>query len=290
MVASTRVKKMLIGIVLLIVAAYVALLIWFCVNEDALLFHPEKGKLVAAAKDLDLDSRDVTLASSDGTALVGRLIPPPDGTRGTSAPYILYLHGASGNVGTPGYNQAWSKFRRLGLGVFAVDYRGYGQSAGDPSEAGFYRDADAALAYLTEHLHIPATNIVIYGYSLGSAVAIDLASRTQVAGLIVEGALLSIPSRAWELYPYVPVHLLARNRFASVDKIARVAMPKLLIHAREDSYVPIAHGQRLFKLAKDPKYFLAVAGSHTTAHEVDPAFFTTIARFINGLGLQAQGP
>jgi uncharacterized protein len=115
-------------------------------------------------------------------------------------------------------------------------------------------------------------------------VAIDLASRVPAAGLIVEGALMSIPARGAELYPYLPVGWLARNRFASVDKIARVSMPKLFIHARGDAYVPIAHGRRLYDLARPPKYFQEVAGGHTDAFEVDPGFFRGVADFMARLG------
>ena len=279
--ALGRLSRMIVGAVSVLVAAYVALLIWFRVNEDALLFHPDKGPLSQPPPGLNLQSRDVRLTSGDGTSLVARLIPPPN----EASVWILYFHGAAGNVSTLGYNEAWAKFRRLGLGVLAVDYRGYGESAGTPSEAGIYRDADAAYAYVTNELQIPPSRVLIYGYSLGSAVAIDLASRVTAAGLIVEGALLSIPTRAAELYPFVPVQLLARNRFASVEKVAKVNMPKLLIHAREDEYVPIAHGRKLFELAGEPKYFQDAAGSHTTAHEVDPEFFKAITRFIAGLGL-----
>ncbi len=277
--------KVLFGLLGLAAVVYALVLVWFRANENALLFHPEVGKLAEPPAALVLDSQDVEVISDDGTVLVGRLIPPP---KTPNAAWILYFHGASGNVGTLGYNQAWAKFRRLGLGVFAIDYRGYGQSAGVPSEAGFYRDALAAHAYLTKRLQVPPSRIVLYGYSLGSAVAIDLATRAPAAGLIVEGALLSVPIRAAELYPFLPVHTLARNRFASVDKIASVAIPKLLIHARADSYVPIGHGQRLFDLATEPKRFFPVAGDHTTAHEVDPAFFATIARFVAELGLETS--
>ena len=131
---------------------------------------------------------------------------------------------------------------------------------------------------------------MLYGYSLGSAVAIDLATRVSAAGLIVEGAFLSVPARGADLYPYLPVARLARNRFASVDKVAHVTMPKLFIHAREDSVVPIAHGRKLFDLSLPPKYFQEVAGSHQTAHKVDPGFFPAVARFVAGLGVPAPAP
>lgn len=274
----------------LLVIAYAGVLLWFRMNEDALLFHPVRQKLAAPPGALNLDSRDVVIAGADSVSLTARLIPPPPRASAATAPWILYLHGASGNVATVGYNEAWAKFKRLGLGVLAVDYRGYGESTGAPSEAGLYRDADAAYAYLVGSLHVPPSRILIYGYSLGSAVAIDLASRVPAAGLMVEGAFTSIPDRGAELYPYLPVHWLARNRFASIEKIARVAMPKLVIHAREDTYVPIAHGQKLFDLAGPPKTFQAVAGGHTDAHKVDPGFFTAISAFVAGLGLPVLDP
>jgi uncharacterized protein len=284
-IISRTVRRGVVLVVALLFATYGGVLIWFRVNEDALLFHPVRGKLSTPPPGLDLDSRDIALQSDDGTPLVARLIPPPAAESPARAGWILYLHGAGGNVGVLGYNEAWAKFRRLGLGVLAVDYRGFGESGGRPSEAGMYRDAAAAYTYLTGPLGVSATRIVVYGYSLGSAVAIDLATRVPAAGLIVEGALLSVPARGAELYPFLPVAWLARNRFASVDKVGRVKMPKLFIHARDDNDVPIAHGRKLFELAVAPKYFQEVAGGHQTAHRVDPGFFTAVARFVGGLGV-----
>ncbi len=269
--------------------AYGAVLVYFSVNEDALLFHAERGTPHAAPATLGLASRDVVLHSADGTTLLARVIAPPLAVPAVNAGWTLYFHGASGNIGTAGYNEAWARFRDLGLGVLAVDYRGYGGSTGEPSEAGFYRDADAAYAYLTNDLGVPPPRIIIYGYSLGSAVAIDLATRVPAAGLVVEGALLSVPIRGAELYPYLPVAWLARNRFASVDKIGRVQMPKLFIHARGDADVPIAHGRRLFDLAAAPKTLQEVAGSHQDAFRVDPGFFAGLGRFVAKIGLPVAG-
>ena len=281
---SKTASRLLIGLPTLVAAGFAAVLLWFHLNEDALVYQPWPGKLTAAPAALGLDSQDVTLLTSDGVSLAARVIPPPHEVSDTTAAWLLYFHGASGNIGLLGYNEAWAKFRRLGLGVLAVDYRGYGQSAGRPSETGLYHDADAAWAYLTGQLHVAPARIVIYGYSLGSAVAIDLATRVPAAGLIVEGGLVSVPARGKELYPFLPTTWLAHNRFASVDKIAAVAMPKLFIHARQDADVPISHGQRLFSAARAPKYFQDVAGGHRSSHEVDPGFFPGVARFVAGLG------
>ena len=288
-VIRARTLRILLVLFSLLATGYAGVIFWFRSNEDAILFRPERGDLAAAPARLDLESRDVALQSLDSVPLVARLIPPPKGVPVEPAAWILYFHGSSGNIATLGYNEAWARFRRLGLGVLAVDYRGYGKSGGKPSEAGFYRDADAAYAYLTDALHVPPSRILIYGYSLGSAVAIDLASRVPAAGLMVEGAFLSIPARGAELYPFLPVASLARNRFASVDKIAHVRMPKLFIHARGDTDIPIAHGRRLFELAQPPKYFQDVAGGHKNAYEVDPGFFRAVARFVAGLGLPLIG-
>ena len=282
-----KIAALSLGLMLL---AYAAVLIWFRLNEDALLFHPDREKLVPALPGLHLDSKDVTFRSADGVSLVARLIPPPPQVQAASAGWILYFHGSGGNVARAGYNSAWAEFRRLGLGVLAVDYRGFGESGGVPSEAGLYRDADAAYHYLVTTLQVSPPRIVIYGYSLGSAVAIDLASRVPAAGLIVEGAFLSVPARGAELYPFLPVAALARNRFASVDKVASISMPKLFIHARLDEVVPVAHGRRLFELARPPKFFQEVGGGHVDAYRVDRQFFVAVARFIGTLGLPLLDP
>lgn len=287
--SSSWFRGLVRGLVVLALG-YAGVLVWFRVFEDWFVFGPERGKLAAAPAALALDSRDVRLRTADSLELVARLIPPPAAVPEAAAGWILYLHGSSGNVGNEGYNEAWAKFRRMGLGVFAVDYRGYGESEGTPSEEGLYRDADAAYAYLTSVLRVPASRVLIYGFSLGSAVAVDLAARVPAAGLMLEGALLSVPARGAELYPFLPADLLARNRFASVDKIARVSMPKLFIHAREDVDVPISHGRTLFERARPPKYFQDVAGGHATAHEVDPQFFTAVARFVSTLGIPLTTP
>jgi uncharacterized protein len=276
--------------VLVLAVGYGGVVAWFQLNQDRFVFQPERGALAAAPAHLALDSRDVRLRTADGLELVARLIPPPAEVPEAEAGWVLYFHGSSANVGSVGYNEAWAKFRRMGLGVLAVDYRGYGESAGVPSEAGLYRDADAAYAYLTGTLRVPPARVLVYGFSLGSAVAVDLATRVQAAGLMLEGALLSVPIRGAELYPFLPVDWMARNRFASVDKIARVSMPKLFIHARADADIPVTHGRRLFELARPPKHLQEVAGGHADAHQVDPAFFTAVARFVTGLGIPLAAP
>jgi fermentation-respiration switch protein FrsA (DUF1100 family) len=216
--------------------------------------------------------------------LAAYAIPPPAGVPADSAAWLLYCHGNGGNIGHPGYLEAWSMLRSLGLGILAVDYRGYGESGGEPSEQGLYRDAEAAYAFLRDSLGVEPSRIVYYGFSLGSAVAVDLAARLEAAALVVEGAFLSVPHRGAELYPFLPVDALVRNRFASIEKIGRVGIPKLFIHSREDEVNPFHHSVRLHEAAPAPKRLVEVSGGHATAYKLDPRFMTGMAGFLEGLG------
>jgi pimeloyl-ACP methyl ester carboxylesterase len=275
---------------LLAALVYVGIVLWFRHNEDSLIFSPDCSQVRAPSPALGLESRDVELSSADGVKLQARLIPPPSSVPRNEAAWLLYLHGSSGSIGLPAYNEAWAEFRRRGLGVFALDYRGFGESEGMISEAGIYRDAEAAYDYLRSELKIPPQRILLYGFSMGAAVAIDLATRVEAAGLMVEGAWLSIPRLGSERYPFLPISLVARNRFSSEEKVREVAMPKLFVHARADGKVPIGHGRRLFELAVAPKQFHALGGEHGTSHRVDSSFFSVVGEFVAARGLPLAEP
>jgi pimeloyl-ACP methyl ester carboxylesterase len=126
--------------------------------------------------------------------------------------------------------------------------------------------------------------VVLFGHSLGSAVAVELATRVPAAGLILDGALSSVIERAQEAYPYVPVRWIARSRYPSRERIGRLTLPKLFLHARADEVIPFAHGRRLYDAAPPPKTFVALAGGHGDAFERDSAaYFGAIARFLGTL-------
>ena len=131
---------------------------------------------------------------------------------------------------------------------------------------------------------MPPSRIVLFGHSLGSAVAVELATRVPAAGLVLDGALTSVPERAQEIYPLVPIRWIARSRYASIEKIGGVPIPKLFLHARADEVVPLAHGRRLFDAAPPPKTFVELTGGHGDAFEADSAaYFGAIARFLSHL-------
>ena len=263
-----------LGLVLLL---YGGALAWLLFNEDRMVYFPEAGPVPVPA---GLPVQPVSFSAGEGVRLSAWVIVPESDT----ARWILILHGNAGNLGSPGRPEHNRQLRDLGLGLLALDYRGYGESQGKPSEAGLYADARAAYAYLTQVRRIPAQRIVIYGHSLGAAVAIELATTAPAAGLIVEGAFTSVPDRGAELWPLIPVRLIARNRFPSLERIGRIRMPVLVIHGRDDTTIPIAHGRRLFQAASEPKTFLEVAGGHDDAYAVGARVYQEgIHRFLASL-------
>ncbi|HKG34728.1 MAG TPA: alpha/beta hydrolase [Gemmatimonadales bacterium] len=271
------------GAILLVVIAYLGLLLLLRLNESRLIYFPGSvRRLTDAPAELQLPVRRAAIRTEDGLTLGSWVIPAgPDST----GYWVLICHGNAGNLSEFGRPAHYARLRTLGLSLLAFDYRGYGESEGTPSEAGLYRDADAAYKYLRGGLRVPPERIIVFGHSLGSAVAVDLASRVPAAGLILDGALTSVIERGAELYPYIPVRWIGRSRFSSIDKISRVSIPKLFLHARADDVVPLAHGRRLFEAALPPKTFVELNGGHGDAFELDSAsYFGSIRKFVKGLG------
>lgn len=248
------------------VACYAAIVGWLAWNEDRIVFQPERGPVPPPPAEFFPGGTTARFPSADGTRLTAWVLPPPPAA--DPAHWVLVLHGNAGNLATPGRPEHNHQFRHLGLGVLALDYRGYGDSEGTPSESGVYADARAAYDYLRDSLQVPPGRIVLYGHSLGSGIAVELATRVEAAALIIEGAFTSVPDRAAEVYPWLPVRWIARNRFPSLERISGLRLPVLVIHGRDDSTIPISHGRRLFAAAPEPKAFLEVAGGHDDAFEV----------------------
>jgi fermentation-respiration switch protein FrsA (DUF1100 family) len=254
---------------------FLGLLSW---AEDRLVFPvaPWTRRLTPPDAGLNLRPTRVTTVTSDGVRLVGWLMGGD-----AAAPWILIFHGNAGNIGDGARPEHYARLRALGINVLTFDYRGYGESEGSPTEAGLYRDADAAFGFLRDSLGIQPGRIWIFGHSLGSAVAVDLASSVNAAGLILEGSFTSAPDAARYAYPFVPVRLIMHNRFASDEKIARAAMPKLFLHADADRVIPLDLGRRLFGIAPEPKRFVTVHGGHDDAFLVDSArYFGAVAAFL----------
>ncbi|MCA1994442.1 MAG: alpha/beta hydrolase [Coleofasciculus sp. S288] len=174
----------------------------------------------------------------------------------------LYLHGNGSTLGDEVKRAFW--FHQLGYSTLMIDYRGYGRSEGKfPTESSVYEDVEAAWTYLTQVQQIPPKRIFLYGYSLGGAVAIELAQRhPEIAGLAVEGTFTSMRSMVDHLYRQFgifPVDLLLHQRFNSLHKVHSLSMPILFIHGTSDRLVPAYMSQTLFEAASEPKKLLLVS-------------------------------
>ncbi len=229
--------------------------------ESASIFLPDRyPNGVWNPEPYGLDVDDCWFTTADGVDLHGWWIPHPR-ARGT----ILYCHGSSGSIAHQ--IGVLRHLRRLRVHAFAFDYRGYGRSAGSPSERGLYRDVRAAHAFVTGALGRPPEEVVLLGHSLGGAVAIDAALDCAVAGLVVQSTFTDLRRAARAFYPNLPVHWLARRAFRSIDKVERLAMPKLFVHGTADGTLPLELGRELYERAAAPKELYEVAGAgHNDVH------------------------
>lgn len=240
---------------------YTGLLLLLYLRQDQLIFLPSPD-LTDRPDSLGIAYEDLTLTTRDNEHLNAWLATPPN-PRGT----VIYLHGNGGNLST--FVKGVETFYKNGMRVLIIDYRGYGLSSGRPSEQGLYEDGETAWTYLTETLHIPPQQIVLYGISLGGGVATYLAEKYQPAGIILQSTYSSVAAVAADRYPYVPVDFLVRSRFNSLDRMPKIHIPVLIIHNRDDTFITPPNAERLFAAANEPKKLVFLEGGHGGA---GPAF------------------
>lgn len=224
--------------------------------QPKLLFRPTR-EINFTPGDKGLPYEEVAFGSADGVKLTGWYVPAKE------APFtILLCHGNGGNISY--LLDSFHLFHSLGWSCFAFDYRGYGRSAGRPTEPGMYLDAQAAHDWLTRGKGVPADQIVLLGRSLGGSIAAHLAGRVPCRGLALESAFTSYLDIAAGLYPYLPARWFARflYRYDTRAYLQDVRCPVLVIHSRDDEVVPFEHGVRLFEAAREPKQFVEIVGSH----------------------------
>ncbi|MBK8248491.1 MAG: alpha/beta hydrolase [Gemmatimonadetes bacterium] len=252
------------------------------VNEIDLVYHPAERAVTAPAPGRGLNHQIVTYASSDGTLLNAWVIRA-DSANDTGF-WMLICHGNYGNIGYGDRPEFYDYTKTIGLNLLAFDYRGFGESAGEPEERGLYADAEASYRYLVDSLGVRPERVILFGHSLGSGVATELATRVPAAGLVVEGGYTSVPDRGAELYPWLPVRAIASQRFASIDKVAALTLPKVYLHSPSDDVIPFSHGEQVFAAAAHPKRFVSVEGGHMDAFRVDRAkYFGAIRTLVDSL-------
>lgn len=240
-----------------IIIFIVFLLVYSQILEWKALYYPSK-KIEFTPSNFGLEYEDAFFETKDGVMLHGWFVPAED-----SFATILYCHGNAGNISHR--VEIARMFNQRKMDFFIFDYRGFGKSKGMPTEKGTYLDAQAAYDFLINKKGIGKSRIVIYGKSIGAAIAIDLATKTDAAALISESSFLSTKAMAREIYPYLPFWLFIRSKYNADRKINKVNIPKLIIHSQNDEIVPFAHGQKLFDLAKPPKEFYVMRGGHNDA-------------------------
>ncbi|MDT3737817.1 MAG: alpha/beta hydrolase [Denitratisoma sp.] len=243
---------LIVGLVL----GYAALAALLVVFQSRFIYFPEMGREDRATPaQVRLPFEEVRIATADGETLHGWFVPASD-ARAT----VLFLHG---NAGSIAHRLDWlPMFQRLSLSALLVDYRGYGASTGRPSEAGTYADAEAAWRHLTEDRRIAPGRIVVFGESLGGAVAARLAARVNPAALVLHSAFTSAPDLAADLYPFLPARLLTRFSYDTLAAVRELRCPLLVAHSLQDEIVPAAHGRRLYEAAAGPRQWIELAGSH----------------------------
>ncbi len=224
------------------------------VQERNALFFPSVD-LHTLPSDLDLVFEDAWVLSA-GHRLHGWFLP------GEGRETVLWLHGNAGNISDRLHHAAVMK-RKLGVSSFLVDYRGYGKSEGRPTEKGLYEDAAAAFRWLVREKKSDPSSIVLYGHSLGSAVAVNLAlgEGKGARSLVLESPFTRAGDVARIIYHGFPVDLLMSIRLDNVGRIGKVSMPVLIIHGEKDTTIPFSMGREVFEAAREPKAFLPVAGA-----------------------------
>jgi len=261
--------RMAQSLIFILVTTWFLLLLLLYVFQPKFVYFPYKT-LQATPSDEGLVYEEVSLTTSDDLKIHGWYVPH-ENPRAT----LLFLHGNGGNI-SHRLEKLWI-YNQLGLSVFIIDYRGYGLSEGKPSEQGTYLDAEAAWNYLTQERQIPAGNIIIYGESLGGAVATWLATQSEAGALIVESVFTSIQDMGKHYYPYLPVTLIARIKYPVTDFISEVQCPVLIIHSPADDIVPFLMGKAVYAAANPPKDFLEITGDH------NGGFFESGQLYIDGL-------
>ena len=235
-------------------ALYVALAAFMYLTQSQQVYFPLRA-LDATPAARGMAYRDVYFDTADDVRLHGWFVPA-DAPRGA----LLFFHGNAGNISHR--LESIQFFRELGLSVFIVDYRGYGLSEGHPDEPGTYRDAEAAWRHLREAEGLAARDIVLFGRSLGAAVAAWLAAREAPGAVILESAFTSAPDLAAELYRWLPIRRLLRFEYDTRAAVRAIRAPLLIAHSRDDEIVPFHHAERLLEAANEPKALLAMRGGH----------------------------
>jgi uncharacterized protein len=263
---------------LLFVTILSTTLVGACRIEDGFIFHPDP----VSARDpshIGLTFENVFFATQDGIRLHGWFIPHQE-ARAT----LVWFHGNAGNISDRLLNIKLLH-DRIKINIFIFDYRGYGRSEGTASEKGTYLDGEAAIEHLLGRDDAAARRLILFGRSLGAAVAAEMAIRFISLGLILESPFVSIREMARAIFPSLPLGCLLRTQYDTLEKVRMVKTPIMVLHGDHDATVPFAQGERVFEVAAQPKRFHRIVGaSHNDTFLVGgEKYYEALREFIESL-------
>lgn len=250
-------------------------------------FHPSSD-VDKTPEDVGLLYEDVRISTSDGETLAGWFIPAPQGGHGPGAHRVLlFFHGNAGNISHR--LESLLIFHNLGLSQLIIDYRGFGKSSGKPSVEGVKLDAIAAWEWLLQQKDYAPRQVVLFGRSLGGAVAASLGGKAGAGGIILESTFTSLVDVAKGMYPMLPVSLLLPQDFDSLTSLAGVHVPLLVIHSPDDEVIDFSLGRALYETYKGPKRFLEIRGSHNSGFlESSSVYVRGLAEFLSELDQERE--
>ena len=298
-----KANKSLWGVLLLIAIAYSATCIGLYLRQSKILYQPNHNIPPSKPQDFQLSYQNVWLSvPNDSNQIHGWwfaaptqpviAIPNEPSNILASPKTILYFCGRGGSKTHYNNLARIQGFQQLGFAVLAIDYRGYGLSEGElPNEARLYEDATVAWNYLTNDRQIKPEEIIIYGESLGGAVAIELATQhPEAAGLIVQSSFTSMVEQVKQLYPIAqifPLDLMLHQRFASIDKVQQLSLPVLFIHGTADKIVDHKMSGKLYAAASEPKTLFYIPGAqHLRLYQPEHSYLSAIENFVLGLEVE----
>lgn len=255
---ATVVRRLIVSAIAIVAVVYLGTCAYLWARQRALVYQPQASVRHNPA-DVKVKFEELDIPVGDGGAIHAWSLPVDSGTSGQAT--LLYLRGNDGNLGEE--VERLAALRRYGLPILAIDYSGFGRSSGPaPSEARLYADATAARDYLVSSQSVDPTRIIVYGHSLGGAVAVELAlRRAPVCGVVLESTFTSIADMGRIEYPMIPVmRWLLTERFETLSKIGRLSVPIVFIHGTADEVVPVAMTQQLYQAAQAPKRLILVEG------------------------------
>ena len=272
--------KPVLSYLYLVVGFYTLIATLLFVFQRSFLYLPDTASLDATAAISRFGIEPITLTTSDGLSLRSWWHP---GDNFHSRPVVMILHG---NAGHAGYR--FPKFAALmeaGFNVLFLEYRGYGGNPGNPTESGLKQDTAAAIRYLGDQ-GFSTAQVVLYGESLGSGLAIDQASNKRFAAVVLEAPYTSIADVAQDHYWFLPARWLTRDRFDSLSKIKQINAPLLILHGNKDQVIDPEHGRRMFAAASEPKTAVFVPGAgHNDLYESDVG--ATVIDFLQRLSTRS---